>query len=68
MYEHGQGIQLNFKDAVKWYKKSARQGNSSAQYNLGTLYEYGQGDPQNYVLAYKFYNLASLSGHEQVKN
>jgi hypothetical protein len=67
MYEHGQGVQLNFEEAAKWYKKSADQGNTSAQYNLGTMYDKGQGVPQNYVIAYMFYNLAALNGNEQAK-
>ena len=32
------GLAQDFKEAIKWYTKSAEQGNVNAQYNLGNLY------------------------------
>jgi len=47
MHANGRGIAQDFKEAIKWYKKSAEQGNVNAQYNLGNLYLRGQGATQN---------------------
>ena len=32
---------------MKWYRKSAEQGDADAQYNLGCCYKNGQGVEQN---------------------
>ena len=37
-YDFAQGIPQDFKEAVKWYAKSAEQGNANAQCNLGVCY------------------------------
>jgi len=39
MYEN---IYNDKKAAIKWYKKAAEQGHSSAQFNLGLIYYYGE--------------------------
>ena len=33
----------DYGEAVKWYRKSAEQGNAKAQYNLGCCYDFGEG-------------------------
>src|SRR5690606_17066088 len=38
MYEQGLGIGKDAKEAVHWYKESAIQGNSAAQFNLGVCF------------------------------
>ncbi|GFO77175.1 uncharacterized protein BPLS_P5446 [Bathymodiolus platifrons methanotrophic gill symbiont] len=62
MYGRGQGVVQNYKEAVKWFSKAARQGHASAQYNLGLMYANGQGIPQDYVMAHKYFNIAASSG------
>ena len=42
-YETGKGVAKNMAEAVKWYEKSASQGNATAQYNLGLCYFHGRG-------------------------
>ena len=64
MYDHGYGVPLNDKEAVKWYRKAAEQGYASAQYNLGFLYYSGYGVPQDYVLAHMWFNIAASQGNE----
>ena len=32
-------VPQDFREAVKWYRKSAKQGHSTAQYNLGVSYD-----------------------------
>ncbi len=38
MYEKGEGVEQDFSEAFKWYKKSAEQGFYMAQNHLGYIY------------------------------
>jgi len=69
MYDNGDGVPQDYKEAVKWWKLSAEQGRASAQYNLGLMYKNGQGVPQDYVLAHMWWNICGSSGDKDcVKN
>jgi TPR repeat protein len=48
--------------AVRWYRRSANQGNDLAQRRLGLLYERGDGVPQDYIQAYMWYKLGAANG------
>lgn len=48
MYDNGQGVAQNYKEAVKWYKHSAEQGHAEAQNALGIVYANGQSVSQDY--------------------
>ena len=61
MYDNGEGVPQDYKEAVKWYRLSAEQGDASAQYNLGLMYSNGQGVPQDYVSAHMWFNLCGSS-------
>ena len=37
MYYYGNGTVQNTDEAIKWYKKSAEQGNAKAQYILNRI-------------------------------
>lgn len=39
---YGIGVEQNYAEAVKWYRKAAEQGNAKAQYNLGSCYYNGK--------------------------
>ena len=43
MYDNGEGVLKDDKEAVKWYRKAAEQGHAKAQYNLGVMYINGDG-------------------------
>jgi TPR repeat protein len=45
----------NFKEAAKWYRKAANQGNDTAANALGALYEFGVGVPRNHARALKLF-------------
>ena len=62
MHELGQGISKDYKEAVKWYRLAAEQGNPHARYKLGTMYYNGQGVPQDNVSAYMWWNICASSG------
>ena len=64
MYDNGQGVPQDYKEAVKWYRLSAEQGFAEAQYNLGLMYYKGQGVPQDYVSAHMWWNLSGSNGNK----
>jgi len=67
MYQKGDGVEQDFKEAAKWYQKAADQGYASAQYNLGLRYQYGKGVEQNYVTAYAWRNIAATNGNQNAQ-
>ena len=48
MYQKGEGVPQDYKEAVKWYRLAAEQGHATAQTNLGGMYYKGQGVPEDY--------------------
>jgi len=63
-YLHGRnGVVQNYTEAEKWYRKSAEQGNSFAQHNLGYLYQHGYGVVQDYSEAEKWYRKSAEQGN-----
>ena len=67
MYDEGHGVLKDDKLAVKWYRKSADQGNALAQFNLGLMYRKGWGVPKDYVLAYMWFNISATNGDKDVE-
>ncbi len=61
MYTKGQGVELDYVEAVRWYRHAAERGYHMAQNNLGVMYSQGQGVEKNYIEAYVWYELASIS-------
>ena len=43
MYDNGEGVVQDYRQAVAWYSKASAQGNADAQYNLGMMYGNGTG-------------------------
>ncbi|NBP30774.1 MAG: sel1 repeat family protein, partial [Flavobacteriia bacterium] len=41
-YEKGDGVKQNYAEAVKWFRKSAEQGNAWSQSELGVCYYQGK--------------------------
>ena len=67
MYDFGEGVPEDDKEAVKWYRKAAEQGDADAQNNLGVMHYFGEGVPQDKVTTYAWYNIAAANGHEGAK-
>jgi uncharacterized protein len=62
-------VSRKYKEALKWHRLAAEQGDARAQNNLGVMYDEGQGVPQDYVQAHMWFNLAGASGHANaIKN
>ena len=66
-YDYGDNAG-NYEEAVKWYRKSADQGNAWAQNNLGFCYQEGNGVEQSYEEAMKWYLMAAGQNHSSAEN
>ena len=53
------GLEKNYTEAVKWFRKAAEQNNAAAQDNLGQCYAAGEGVEQDYAGAAKWYRKAA---------
>lgn len=62
-YYSGKGIEQNYTEAVKWYRKAAEQEYSWAQNNLANCYYNGEGVKQDYTEAVKWYRKAAELGN-----
>ncbi len=69
-YDTAQGVALDDKQAVAWYRKAAEQGHANAQYYLGTFYYLGNfvGVPQDYKQAAVWYRKAAEQGHASAQS
>ncbi|NKB37469.1 MAG: hypothetical protein GKR93_09920 [Gammaproteobacteria bacterium] len=63
MYYAGEGVEQNYEEAVKWYRKAAVQGDKDAQYNLAVAYAFGEGTKQDYKESALWYRRAAEQGH-----
>lgn len=59
----GKGTDQSFKDAAKWYQRSAARGFVQSQYRLGTLYERGLGMKPDLARAEDWYKRAADQGN-----
>lgn len=64
MYWSGEGVLIDHKQAVNWYRKAAEQGHANAQYNLGGMYEVGHGIQEDLVTAYAWAKIAQANGNK----
>ncbi len=67
-YEQGTKVPRDFKEAFKWYSRSAEHGNAKAQLKLGVFYESGinekgEGVTKDIDAAYKWYHQSALQGY-----
>ena len=67
MYDIGEGVPQDYKEAVKWWTESAKEGYADAQNALGAMYDNGEGVPKDLVPAYAWLNVAQANGIEQAK-
>ena len=63
MYNLGEGVLQDYKQAVYWWKKSAEQGNALAQHKLGVQYAKGQGVKKNILKAHMWFNISAYLGN-----
>jgi TPR repeat protein len=66
-YHHGRGVPQDFKQAMAWYLKAAKQGDAGSQYNIGTLYRNGHCVLQDYTMAAEWFQNAADQGNVDAK-
>jgi len=64
MYDTGTGVPRNGKEAMKWYRASAEQGNAEAQNSLGSALQ----AERRYEEALPWYERAAAQGHALATN
>jgi TPR repeat protein len=64
LYERGDGVAQDYKEAMRLYLLSAAQGNAVAQFRIGYLYEKGWGVPQDDAQAMQWYKKAAAQGNQ----
>ena len=68
MYNNGEGVAQDYKEAEKWYRKAADQGDADAQDSLGWMYMSGEGVTQDFEEAAEWYRTAAKQGLADAKN
>ena len=68
MYASGEGVSRDDKEAFKWYKKAADNGDVKAQNIIGIFYSEGIGVSKDSDKSLKYLNKSSESGssHSQL--
>lgn len=61
-FEKGFGVAQNYSEAIKWYRRSAEQGLSVAQFNLGSLMYDGNGVARDLFGALGWFEKAAAQG------
>ena len=56
------GVNRDYAQAFKWFRKAAEQGDAKGQYFLGRMYYYGEGTAKDYAEAAKFYRRSAEQG------
>ncbi|MGL5164756.1 MAG: tetratricopeptide repeat protein [Afipia sp.] len=68
MHKMGLGVSKDRKQAQKWSRLAAKQGNTDAQVLLGSLYYKGEGGENDDIArAYMWYDVAATKGNEEAK-
>jgi TPR repeat protein len=63
MYDSGLGIAQDSKEAAKWFRAAAEQGDVTAQLNLGLAYAKGQGVNRDFNESIKWFRLSAAQGN-----
>jgi len=64
MYMKGQGVEQDYKNAGKWFRKASEKSIPQAQYKLGELYFKGRGVPKDYEFAYVWFSTGAAHNHQ----
>ena len=68
MFDKGDGgVRKDSAEALTWYRKSAEQGNASAQFNLGQMYANGDGVLKDSAEAAKWYRKSADQGNSKAQ-
>lgn len=62
LFYEGRGVAKDLQEAVKWFRRSARQGNAQACQNLGICHQAGLGVPKDMPKAAQLFRQAVEGG------
>lgn len=62
MYGSGKGVDQDYDEAMRWFRKAAEQGSTAAMDNIGVLYELGYGVEQDKAEALRWYRMSAEHG------
>ena len=51
LYIHGQGVSVDYAEALRWTRRAAEQGDVTGQFNMGTIYAGGLGVERDYAVS-----------------
>lgn len=64
-YHGGEGVEVNMAEAARLFDAAAREGHTTAAFNLGIMYRDGDGVEQNLDRAIEWMEVALERGHEE---
>ena len=67
MYQRGEGVTRDARQAVGWYRQAAAQGDAQAQVNLGFIYNHGLEGTRDAQQAVGWYRQAAEQGNAQAQ-
>ncbi len=67
MYFHGDGVNVDKREAALWFRKGAESGNPEAQLNYAQMLESGDGVERDLHQAAKWYRKAANQGSEEAR-
>lgn len=62
MYQDGEGVLQDNKEAARWFLAAAKQGHAFAQTNIASMYHNGEGVQQDYKEAVRWCRAAAVQG------
>jgi uncharacterized protein len=65
MYQAGEGVPQDFREAIKWYRRGADRGSATAQHSLGLMYAGGIGIRQDLAESARWFRRAAIQGNAE---
>ena len=66
-YSNGQGVDCDYTEAAKWFRKAAEQGQVDAQERIAAFYYSGLGVAEDQYEAVKWYKMAAEQGNAKAQ-
>jgi TPR repeat protein len=67
VHHNGEGVPVNYTEAMRWFQRAADRGYLEAWYDLGIMCERGQGIAANEELALVMYRKAAQSDEPDLR-
>ena len=59
LYIHGNGVAVDYAEALRWTRSAAQRGDVTGQFNMGTIYAGGLGVERDYAVAAEWFARAA---------